>query len=75
MKSTGPTTNSGVTARFLGSHRKFSSRVSPIAVLVNRSRDLHDALRRRCLYHWIDCGAGPGGRDRAPHGARELPRR
>jgi len=20
----------------------------------NRSRDLHDALRRRCLYHWID---------------------
>ena len=27
----------------------------PIAVLTsNRSRDLHDALRRRCLYHWID---------------------
>ena len=26
-----------------------------IAVLTsNRSRDLHDALRRRCLYHWID---------------------
>jgi len=20
----------------------------------NRRRDLHDALRRRCLYHWID---------------------
>ena len=20
----------------------------------NRSRELHDALRRRCLYHWID---------------------
>ena len=27
----------------------------PTAVLTsNRSRDLHDALRRRCLYHWID---------------------
>ncbi len=29
--------------------------VPPIAVLTsNRTRDLHDALRRRCLYHWID---------------------
>jgi MoxR-like ATPase len=27
----------------------------PIAVLTsNRSRDLHDALKRRCIYHWID---------------------
>src|ERR1700755_3162120 len=27
----------------------------PIALLTaNRRRDLHDALRRRCLYHWID---------------------
>ncbi|MEU7906777.1 MoxR family ATPase [Actinoplanes sp. NPDC049118] len=27
----------------------------PIVVLTsNRSRELHDALRRRCLYHWID---------------------
>ena len=27
----------------------------PLVVLTsNRSRDLHDALRRRCLYHWID---------------------
>jgi MoxR-like ATPase len=27
----------------------------PIAVLTsNRTRDLHDALKRRCLYHWID---------------------
>jgi MoxR-like ATPase len=26
----------------------------PIAILTsNRTRDLHDALRRRCLYHWI----------------------
>ncbi len=20
----------------------------------NRTRELHDALKRRCLYHWID---------------------
>ncbi|HEX6247879.1 MAG TPA: MoxR family ATPase [Nocardioidaceae bacterium] len=27
----------------------------PVAVLTsNRTRDLHDALKRRCLYHWID---------------------
>jgi MoxR-like ATPase len=28
--------------------------VAPIAVLTShRTRDLHDALKRRCLYHWI----------------------
>jgi MoxR-like ATPase len=28
--------------------------VPPIVVLTsNRTRDLHDALKRRCLYHWI----------------------
>jgi MoxR-like ATPase len=27
----------------------------PIVVLTsNRTRDLHDAIKRRCLYHWID---------------------
>jgi MoxR-like ATPase len=28
----------------------------PPAVIItsNRTRDLHDALKRRCLYHWID---------------------
>jgi MoxR-like ATPase len=28
----------------------------PPAVILtsNRTRDLHDALKRRCLYHWID---------------------
>ncbi|MEY9947501.1 AAA family ATPase [Kitasatospora sp. GAS1066B] len=29
--------------------------VAPVVVLTsNRTRDLHDALKRRCLYHWID---------------------
>ena len=28
---------------------------SPIAVITsNRTREVHDALKRRCLYHWID---------------------
>jgi MoxR-like ATPase len=30
------------------------ARLTPVAVLTsNRTRDLHDALKRRCLYHWI----------------------
>ncbi|MCZ7525994.1 MAG: MoxR family ATPase [Acidimicrobiia bacterium] len=29
--------------------------IPPIVVLTsNRTRDVHDALKRRCLYHWID---------------------
>ena len=29
--------------------------VPPMVVLTsNRTRDLHDALKRRCVYHWID---------------------
>ena len=30
--------------------------IRPPAVIItsNRTRDLHDALKRRCLYHWID---------------------
>ena len=27
----------------------------PVVILTsNRTRDLHEALRRRCVYHWID---------------------
>ena len=26
----------------------------PVVVTSNRTRELHDALKRRCLYHWID---------------------
>jgi MoxR-like ATPase len=29
--------------------------VPPLVVLTsNRTRDVHDALKRRCLYHWVD---------------------
>jgi len=32
----------------------FHADVPPVVVLTsNRTRDLHDALKRRCLYHWI----------------------
>jgi MoxR-like ATPase len=33
----------------------FAAARRPTAILTsNRSRELHDALRRRCLYHWIE---------------------
>jgi MoxR-like ATPase len=33
----------------------FTAAQPPVVVLTsNRTRDLHDALRRRCLYHWLD---------------------
>ncbi len=41
-----------VTIPELGTRR---AAVPPIVVLTsNRTRDLHDALKRRCLYHWIE---------------------
>ncbi|HEX3542263.1 MAG TPA: MoxR family ATPase [Acidimicrobiales bacterium] len=51
--------------------------VAPVVVLTsNRTRDLHDALKRRCLYHWIDY---PGTeqlidivRRRVPHSSAGL---
>jgi MoxR-like ATPase len=31
------------------------AKVPPVVILTsNRTRDVHDALKRRCLYHWID---------------------
>jgi MoxR-like ATPase len=33
----------------------FTAHQPPVVVLTsNRTRELHDALRRRCLYHWLD---------------------
>src|SRR3954468_2822752 len=33
----------------------FSAEVPPIVVITsNRTRDVHDALKRRCLYHWVE---------------------
>ena len=34
---------------------KFTTTRPPIVVLTsNRTRDVHDALKRRCLYHWVE---------------------
>jgi MoxR-like ATPase len=31
------------------------ARTTPVVVLTsNRTREVHDAIRRRCLYHWVD---------------------
>jgi MoxR-like ATPase len=33
----------------------FRASAPPVVVITsNRTRDVHDALKRRCLYHWID---------------------
>ena len=33
----------------------FRAAVPPIVIITsNRTRDVHDALKRRCLYHWVD---------------------
>ena len=42
----------------------------PVIVLTsNRTRDLHDAVKRRCLYHWIDYPSRAArGRDHPPAG-------
>jgi len=32
-----------------------AAKAKPLVVITsNRTRDIHDALKRRCLYHWID---------------------
>ena len=34
---------------------KAAANASPIVVITsNRTREIHDALKRRCLYHWVD---------------------
>ena len=33
----------------------FRAAVAPVVVITsNRTRDVHDALKRRCLYHWVE---------------------
>jgi MoxR-like ATPase len=34
--------------------RVAAARPPAVVVTSNRTRELHDALKRRCLYHWID---------------------
>jgi len=40
------------------------ARTPPVVILTsNRTREVHDAIRRRCLYHWVDYPDAP--RERA----------
>ena len=40
------------------------ARTRPVVILTsNRTREVHDAIRRRCLYHWVDYP--DAGRERA----------
>jgi MoxR-like ATPase len=33
----------------------FRAKVPPVVIITsNRTRDVHDALKRRCLYHWVE---------------------
>ena len=53
---------------------------SPVVILTsNRTRELHDALRRRCLYHWIGYPAAEREaeivRVREPGAAEQLTRK
>ena len=34
---------------------RFSAKIPPTVIITsNRTRDVHDALKRRCLYHWVE---------------------
>lgn len=51
--------------------------VPPVIVITsNRTREIHDALKRRCLYHWVDYPDAEREREiiaaRAPHAATAL---
>jgi MoxR-like ATPase len=57
----------------------FRASVPPVVVITsNRTRDVHDALKRRCLYHWVEHPDFDREvaivRVRAPEGAESLAR-
>jgi len=58
--------------------RVAAERPPAVVVTSNRTRELHDALKRRCLYHWIDHPALEREveivRARAPHVGAALAR-
>ena len=51
-----------------------AARGRPVVVLTsNRTRELHDALKRRCLYHWIDYPDRPARRRSSARGCPGVP--
>ena len=58
---------------------RFHAEVPPRVIITsNRTRDVHDALKRRCLYHWVDHPDFDQEeaiiRSRAPHAGDTLAR-
>lgn len=56
-----------------------SAKEPPITILTsNRTREVHDAVRRRCFYHWIDFPAAAREREivtlKVPEASTELTR-
>ncbi len=56
---------------------KAAADATPIVIITsNRTREIHDALKRRCLYHWVDYPDAPREleivRLRAPGAAERL---
>jgi MoxR-like ATPase len=56
-----------------------SAKSPPVTILTsNRTREVHDAVRRRCFYHWIDFPAAAREREilalKVPQAAAELTR-
>jgi MoxR-like ATPase len=58
--------------------RVAAERPPAVVITSNRTRELHDALKRRCLYHWIDHPSLEREvdivRTRAPHVSESLAR-
>ena len=51
-----------------------AARTKPVVVLTsNRTREVHDAIRRRCLYHWVDYPSAARERWRLARKARGVP--
>jgi MoxR-like ATPase len=65
---------SSITIPELGTFK--AERPAIVVLTSNRSRELHDALKRRCLYHWIEFPAPERAaeivRERVPSGSEAL---
>ena len=46
-----------------------------VVLTSNRTREVHDALKRRCLYHWIDYPTAPRSSRSSRPGCPEAPER
>ena len=45
----------------------------PVVITSNRTREVHDAIRRRCLYHWVDYPDAAREREILARKAPEVP--